>query len=1742
MKNVLGRYVNRFEKKHRDFRRYAVVVAVLALIVFVGVNWRLHDKGISMTSDYQCGLKEHEHTDECYKKVLICGKKETDGSEGHTHTADCYKEERKLTCDKEEHTHDADCYDEEGNLICDKEEHTHSKDCYTTEKKLICGKEESKPVKAHHHTDDCYKKELVCGLKEHTHTASCYSDESADIENKSDWEATIPVLSGNWAEDIVSVAESQLGYEESTANFKLADDGETRKGYTRYGAWYGNKYGDWSAMFASFCLNYAEIPSKTVPVNSGSTAWITKLKQQKLYKAAANYNPTAGDLVFLDTDSDGKADHVGIITKTKTASFTAVVGDSNDAVEENTYKLSSDTIIGYCALPENPKQKTDAESTTAAKASEEKATEESAGESTKKSADQKTSSEQTTTQSEEGTDIFNALTSESDSVGETDAVFFVQKTSSKPRLSARKAKSATNADEGVTTQDAGDTTDFGQYITSASLKKLVGDTWTDVSELQDGDNIKVKLEYTIPEANIVTTAKPTITYQLSEGIKLRSNEQGIVSGNINGVYYTNLGNYTIATDGKITITFNETFLATNQKFTGDIEFQGMASNDSTSDNKDITFGATGTHYTVKPKPVNEDLTVKKTASEPKNGKISYTITATSNNGTGTDKVKVSDSLYFSGLNKDNVKIENIIVKDKNGNVVPSNEYTISYTDDDTHKNFDITQLPALAQGGQYTITYDVSYGQTVGNGSSSLSNTATGYKGNDWKSQDTVNTELSKKMIEKSGWATDDNTKIQWSIKINPDRLSGVAGEYTLTDLLKKDGNNIGFDLTKAESFTIKKTDSNWKETNVTNTAYNNGKITIEDGCSYEITYKTPVDFGNSSKVIYNNEASIKKDDKEYSSGKDVGVTKPGVLSKIGTGTQEGSNNTAIANWKATLKLLYFSGTDIVYEDTLLDKDGKVDDSIHYATVSQLRDSLKLSCEVSNNNREQQITAYKLTCYDANGAEVTAGDAKVVKFKIELTKPTNGKNLFVIYSTTMNIKDLAEDAKLTVKNRGEFDGKTSDAANDYTNIKRLYKYGGKKDSNGNISYGSGNTTVDYEAQDGKLYYRIIVKPKDTKSPLTITDTLPEGVTLNPDDVDVKIYKDQWNILYETWYDKKYNVKEDTYKPEISVEGRDLKITFKNEDLLKQLVKNTHGFCIDYKVTLSDSFWKDLKNSEKEYSNTVLWNGKTETQKTTVTRQTDVLDKTAEQVVGEDNKPTNKVKYYVTINPAGEKLNEGRNLTLTDTLGTQNVASEIQLGTVKLYSYNYKNKTGHYKGEELNANSFTFRYDESKKTFTAVVPDQTPCVLEYEYAIQFGDKNSVTLSNSVKLTGQDSISSDNSISIQASSSSASATKGSVLEIIKVDSQHYQVTLSGAEFRINSYINSQWTPGNETYTTGDDGSVNVESDKLTKNILYAVEETKAPSNYKKTDTQYYFVWLENKTADTWWNENGSSLKDKDEKAINRSDIYFIANNSGTMMIPNQYSKLEVTKLWRDSDGNPTTNAGTKEIKVKLKKAIQRPASGYKVTIDYYYLDGSGNKVKSDKYSGTYVVKKNGKVTITIIGGWGKDNIKSVPAGWTYEDNDSPIIIKSNAITQDNQKFEIVGNTWRHYTEENKSFTVETTSPGYELETSDYKEVTLSKANNWTYSWDNLLTKDEQGNNLYYTVEEENVPSGYIVSYTGNDGIQSGQISIINKKDKNSYTLPETGGSGTLPFIAGGASLMGFALLCGYSIRRRRGRRVE
>lgn len=104
MKDIVNRYIDRFQKNHRHFRRYIIFVGVLAIVTIIGVNWGLHQEGISMTDEYVCGYQEHQHTDDCYQNELICGQEENDE---HQHSEECY--EKTLICTLPEHTHTDSC-------------------------------------------------------------------------------------------------------------------------------------------------------------------------------------------------------------------------------------------------------------------------------------------------------------------------------------------------------------------------------------------------------------------------------------------------------------------------------------------------------------------------------------------------------------------------------------------------------------------------------------------------------------------------------------------------------------------------------------------------------------------------------------------------------------------------------------------------------------------------------------------------------------------------------------------------------------------------------------------------------------------------------------------------------------------------------------------------------------------------------------------------------------------------------------------------------------------------------------------------------------------------------------------------------------------------------------------------------------------------------------------------------------------------------------------------------------------------------------------------------------------------------------------------------------------------------------------------------------------------------------------------------------------------------------------------
>lgn len=355
-----------------------------------------HSEACYETREVTCELAEsegHTHSEACYEIQEVTCERTEDA--GHTHSEACY-EIREIPCEltvDADHVHDESCCGEESQLVCGRTEmiphqhtescriegeplmvlvcelpeHTHEDSCYPLEEedeelaRYLCGSG------VHAHGDGCYDEEgnLTCTIPEHDHEAACLVadlDLNADVETREDWEQTLEglTLTGNWARDILAVADSQLGYTESEKNVIL-EDGQL-KGYTRYGAWYGLPYGNWCAMFASFCLDYAGV--EDFPLESSVIRWIETLTEQELYAAPGEYTPEPGDLIFFDFDRKSAdaaapidADHVGIVveqipaTDEDPAKIRTIEGNTGNKVAYVTYELDDPAIIGYGKMP-----------------------------------------------------------------------------------------------------------------------------------------------------------------------------------------------------------------------------------------------------------------------------------------------------------------------------------------------------------------------------------------------------------------------------------------------------------------------------------------------------------------------------------------------------------------------------------------------------------------------------------------------------------------------------------------------------------------------------------------------------------------------------------------------------------------------------------------------------------------------------------------------------------------------------------------------------------------------------------------------------------------------------------------------------------------------------------------------------------------------------------------------------------------------------------------------------------------------------------------------------------------------------------------------------------------------------------------------------------------------------------------------------------------------------------------------
>lgn len=165
-----------------------------------------------------------------------------------------------------------------------------------------------------------------------SYKSSIYYKQLTDIE-----------LTGNFIDDIVNVACSQIGYHESDNPDDLSGTAKGYSDYTEYCNWYGYNVG-WCAVFISWCARQANIPESIIGNNSWADGKGGNFGETKVY-SFGEHEPQKGDIVYVNNDSDSDADHVGIVYNVDDTFIYTVEGNTSQQVYD--IKYYKDTGIQY---------------------------------------------------------------------------------------------------------------------------------------------------------------------------------------------------------------------------------------------------------------------------------------------------------------------------------------------------------------------------------------------------------------------------------------------------------------------------------------------------------------------------------------------------------------------------------------------------------------------------------------------------------------------------------------------------------------------------------------------------------------------------------------------------------------------------------------------------------------------------------------------------------------------------------------------------------------------------------------------------------------------------------------------------------------------------------------------------------------------------------------------------------------------------------------------------------------------------------------------------------------------------------------------------------------------------------------------------------------------------------------------------------------------------------------------------
>ena len=1689
----------------------------------------------------------------------------------HEHTDDCYTEVQTLTCMEEEHVHGDDCFDpEDGSLICDKFEHTHDESCYTTEYELTCGLEEGELVEQvveptqsaalaamavaepvalapmvdtvepiyHHHTDACYEEVLTCPLPEHHHTVACLSDTSADLETPEEWQAANAeaVMTGNWAEDLVSVAQTQLGYEQSEKNFEIDPaDGVTLRYYSRYGQSYGNPYGEWDVMFLSYCLKYAGIPQSAIPQEASVLALRSSMSDMDWLLdgedgSAADvgdiviYNKYVTRTVAVDSSADGAADGLDDLFSTDAEGENGVELEESGAAALDTAPAAEDTTtLDTPDLPDIP---------------------DAAAPSVVSPAAEPQTTTVTDAQPVETVGIVSAVDGDTLTVisGDVDGKVAEVTLSNAEVLGVVSVAAAQYADEMLSSAVDG-ALRAPMMLAAAGLTTPLTDNWiTDITVKIDGTQYKVKdnsqfqdLDLTVKDGGSVgltynftipdnlPEGTTVLTYKLPDGFKL--SEDGTANledkdGNI-------IGTLSITKNGDVALDFNSDLHG--HQTSGHFFVECKVDSDKVQTNEGITFPGGGTTIKIEKKTNLELKKEGKITGRTEDGKyiLHYTVEAISKYGSGkaidlSDYMKLTENSSFANtatyekitITKKDRKTDTVLkelIENKDFKVTKVTSSGLTGKDiADGNPGIKITDmsgngLPALEENQRYVLEYNVVVDH-IGPDGADLYNCALA---NDEKSGNKI---YFQDELKKSGSYDPEKNEITWTVTITPNGVS--MDGYVLKDTLPNGCTMTGYFKVDGQYETNKFPDKGKGSFSYTFS----GEQYKNPAYSYTVTYKTtaPENFQIGDKVKNNAYLELNGNKKWEASGdasyNDRGQTTEKKATADTKLTEDKANNKVFTlPWSLkVIPPIVWGKKDGVNDNRLEIKDcindpwvssGKNENNDHYAILKDLQAEI--------------IKNLVVTLKDGTKIYYDQLTSKGLRLEVRYYTGRNVDTSTKVYTlktvdtTTKIVPANLEQSKIKsfklVFHKDGFDN-----SNPVESVE-ITKYTTLGDSTG---LGEGQTIYfknESSGSSGQYEYTIPGTPSPMQLIKMSADKPPESATsegyYKTENVKVTSGNGENGKTYIY-----YQLKLVTNQASLNLPAT---ITDQLPDHVKYVAGSAKLVAQYYGNQWNNYYYDSVSytatgGSHKGWNNDVslsddrFFANKYDSTKNTLTfTLNDELNYVA------DKYTSFYIRFAVEVDDTIWDSNlESETKTFTNSAEWTGVGKSETKTDVEHHSI-LATKFGHY-----NHSSNTVNYSVVINPDRKMIGHAEKITLTDTLVVKDGKKNTAALvQSSVNLYSYDA---------------QTKTKGALIPNGAYDVDYKETTNAGGDQ--NLYILTVKVPNGHSYLLE-------YKYKNTSNTEYEMKNTAQLETYVVKEVK---TTVEKQTMGGSANTVGLTIHKVDSQNISASlygahfKLEYFDAATGTyktlheIIDANKNDGSSFYLSFSDS-GSTSTGDGTvlRPFNTLYRLTETKAPEGYTVdSTPHYFIWTTDLASKDTAYNtavGTYAAKtdveksninfyyKGESITLTVKNASNRLVIQKL-----WEDKYGNAIDGADAKLPPNITVELYKR------------------PGTTGEGEHVTTLTLTKENGWKETY----AVPARDSNYYFYVKETSTGQTYDVSYSNNNVKGTGTIVVTNKeKDNTGYELPSTGGAGTLPYTAVGGTMMLSALAYSFIHRKRR-----